>query len=318
MKSWRPEELEEIGCNHCGSREVAVEYVRKDGMRVVECAVCGLAYLNPRPVERLIPRFYDQDYFTGAAADRGEGGLRARLGEVGGAAPPGEDSPVPPAVRIVESHCGGVRGKRILEIGCATGDLLARLAAAGAICRGLEISDFAAGAARERGLEVTTGTLDDYAPSASERYDVVLAFEVIEHVTDPARFLSLASGLLAPGGALLLSTPNYGCASRFGAAWFGFNESFEHIHFFGLEVLKRMAVRAGLSLRYWETSDWDGGPSPPAPGAASRRFGPAYRAIRKLGIGRRALASLRNRIVEAGRHRPYGTGHTLVVLFGKR
>ena len=82
MKRWLPEELEKINCDFCGSRQVYAEYVRGDDMRVVECCICGLAYLNPRPLGKFIPRFYEQDYFTGASAERGEGGLRLKLSAV--------------------------------------------------------------------------------------------------------------------------------------------------------------------------------------------------------------------------------------------
>ena len=101
MKKWLPEELEEIPCDFCGARETAKQFIRKDGMRVVECAQCGLAYLNPRPKPEFITRFYDPDYFTGAAAERrstpGVGGElrtgaideREKIGE--GSAGPGRE-----------------------------------------------------------------------------------------------------------------------------------------------------------------------------------------------------------------------------------
>lgn len=313
MKKWLPEELEEIPCDFCGTREVAREFIRKDGMRVVECAQCGLAYLNPRPKPSFIPRFYEADYFTGVAAERGEGGLNCCIdpdAQQSGA----EQAATPRAMIIINEKFGGFKGKNVLEIGCATGDLLIQIKNVGARARGLEISDFAADIARKRGLDVTAGTIEAFVQETDDKFDIVIALEVIEHVLSPTFFFELVARIIRPGGLLILSTPNYACVKRFGKHWLGFNMSFEHIYFYSLVVLIKITSKCGLRLSYVESSKSLG---------ASQSFGFIRRQItrlrtvsffvREIGL----LGAIKSFLSRSKGYYPYAIGHTTIAVYEK-
>src|SRR5215203_5930333 len=72
---WNSEELEQIPCDTCRTDEAEPLFIRPDGMRVVRCPRCGLAYVNPRPKPALISRLYEKDYFQKAVAAGGVGYL---------------------------------------------------------------------------------------------------------------------------------------------------------------------------------------------------------------------------------------------------
>lgn len=310
MKKWLPEELITVCCDSCGSTGSSSEFVRADGMLVVECANCGLAYLNPRPRPEFISKFYDSDYFTGAAAARGEGGLTCDVHSFGG------DQPhLPRPIVIVNARYGGFQNKDVLEVGCATGDLLLEVKKVGARAKGVELSDFAAEIARKRNIDVKTGTIEDIAATHNQ-FDVVMALEVIEHVLSPTQFLANIAQVVRPGGVFLVSTPNYACARRFGNAWFGFNASFEHIYFYSLPVLKTMARDAGFALDYWETLTIMGGPDHSSSffRLQIERIRNFLYFIKEIGVYRTIKAVLKR---QSGYY-PYGAGHTLVAAFIKR
>jgi len=251
MRKWRSEELEQIVCDFCGGRDSAREFIRGDGMRVTECSQCGLAFLNPRPKTAFIERFYGADYFTGVSADKGEGGLHCSAERTTNNS---QDKHLPRPMWILENKFKGIRGKKVLEIGCATGDLLLALKERGAQVKGVEISDFAASVARCKDIDVITGTIEDFVVDHSEKYDIVIALQVVEHVPNPTQFFHNIAHLLKEGGVLLLSTPNYSCVKRFGPKWFGFNASYEHLYFFSLQILKKIGIESGLHLKYIESS----------------------------------------------------------------
>ncbi len=100
-------------------------------------------------------------------------------------------------------------GGRMLDIGCASGGLLALLRDRAGHLAGLELSATAARAAAEIGDHVVQGALEDSGlPFAAGSFDLVVLADVIEHVADPADGLARAVGWCRPGGAVLVSVPN--------------------------------------------------------------------------------------------------------------
>lgn len=105
--------------------------------------------------------------------------------------------------------------RNLLEIGCGDGAFLKRwrqAACADAFCRGVELNEEAASHAVSFGLQVTTQPLDQLAIETPDHYDVVCAFQVLEHLSDPSTFLKSAAELLQQGGSLILAVPNRECS----------------------------------------------------------------------------------------------------------
>lgn len=103
-----------------------------------------------------------------------------------------------------ESHSKG----RLLDIGCGGGFFVRAAAAAGWDAVGLEPSGEASRcAARAQRIGVIAGRLEE-VPFAAGRFDVITMFDVLEHVLCPRACLVEARRLLAPGGRLMIETPN--------------------------------------------------------------------------------------------------------------
>jgi SAM-dependent methyltransferase len=103
-------------------------------------------------------------------------------------------------------------GDRALDLGCGAGEFTAVLAAAGAQVVGVEVAEAALQRARSRHpeLDFRLAPIDGPLPLEDNTFDLVWASEVIEHVADTGRWLSETRRVLAPGGRLLLTTPNHG------------------------------------------------------------------------------------------------------------
>lgn len=105
----------------------------------------------------------------------------------------------------------GLSGLRILDVGCGGGLLSEALARLGAQVVGVDASPGNVEAAKMHA--VAQGVKVDYrlgdsetALNTGERFDVVLALEVVEHVDDVPNFLSAVARCVAPGGLLIVST----------------------------------------------------------------------------------------------------------------
>ncbi len=226
-------------CNLCHATALSPLF-EKDGFLLVRCQACGLVCVGNPPDDEQRAKLYSF-----------ESGYHQELG----------DDAVSIAFHREEARrnlavlARHARPARLLDIGCSSGLFLAAARTAGWQVRGLEYSPDSARMAREQhGLDVVTGELsaDTFAPGS---FDVVTMWDVVEHLPDPARTLELAAPLLAPGGLLVLKTPNidgiYPQASLAVAGKLGFwghPEPPGHLYQFSQSTLSRMVERAGFGV----------------------------------------------------------------------
>lgn len=109
-----------------------------------------------------------------------------------------------------ESSSLGVR--RALDIGCSDGTFLRRLKLSGPIdVWGVDIDQRALQIAKSRGLNVQRATVSDFIETAKAEgltFDLITAFDVVEHLTDPIGTLRSLHQILSPGGRFIGTVPN--------------------------------------------------------------------------------------------------------------
>ena len=115
---------------------------------------------------------------------------------------------------VQENTPGGLRGKRVLDIGCGGGILSESIARQGAEVLGIDLAADAIEVARQHAeqqgvaLRYRVVAAEDLAAEAAGQYDVVTCMEMLEHVPDPEPIIAACATLLKPGGDVFLSTIN--------------------------------------------------------------------------------------------------------------
>jgi 2-polyprenyl-3-methyl-5-hydroxy-6-metoxy-1,4-benzoquinol methylase len=102
----------------------------------------------------------------------------------------------------------GLRGQRLLDVGCDTGTFLEAAAQEfGVVPVGIDASSRAIAAAQQQGIEAHRTPIES-APEHLRDFPAITAIDLIEHVSDPAGCLQNIRARLRPGGVAYLETPN--------------------------------------------------------------------------------------------------------------
>jgi len=202
--------------------------------QLVRCSVCDLVYVRPRLKWELILEGYkggSDEAFVSQVAFR-EKTFERCLDRIEAAARP--------------------PGKRVLDVGAAGGSFLAVAAKRGYAPSGCEPGAWMCGFAKDRyGLTLHPGTLFDMdvAPGS---VDLLTIFDVIEHTPDPQAVLKRAHELLAPGGVLAVSYPDYGslAARLMGERWVFLLTV--HLYYFVPATMRALLEKTGFAVKKFE------------------------------------------------------------------
>jgi SAM-dependent methyltransferase len=171
----------------------------------------------------------------------------------------------------------------VLDVGCATGDLLLAIRSRGnPHVTGVETSAAAVAVARERGLNVVQGELTD-AGFPVGAFDTVLASHTLEHVPDPLAFMREVRRVLVPDGVVILWLPNADAveARLFGRYWMGYDAP-RHLSTFTVGTLGSLLSASGFRIEEVRHEaiglEWAWGLRL----FARERFPPAERLLRRL------------------------------------
>jgi SAM-dependent methyltransferase len=171
----------------------------KFGFEHRRCDRCRTLYCSMRPPEEYLARFYQEFEFPKLwtslllKTDAERKAIQC----------------VPRVQRIVEFlKAAGVSSEGIaVDVGCGSGAFAITLQRSGYFRRviGVDLSESCVAAARQQGVESILGSIEALEESLA---DLIVCNELIEHLFDPAPFLSACHRVLRPGGVLCLSTPN--------------------------------------------------------------------------------------------------------------
>jgi SAM-dependent methyltransferase len=195
--------------------------------RIVRCRDCGFTFTSPQ--------FSAADYARIYQAVHAQGG--------GGSPPQARFAALASRVRQTE------RGGRFLDFGCGSGAFLDAMPGYDGI--GFEVAaDIPHGVARQ-GRMVTGDIMSAALPDvgmAQAGFDFIVAWDVLEHLAEPAQQMQRLRDLLKPGGRLYLTLPNNAspAARLSGRSWNML--LLEHLWYFDPTTVTRLLDRCGYAV----------------------------------------------------------------------
>lgn len=198
--------------------------------RVLKCLECDLAYVpksaQRHNLENLYESVQDVEYIDNATS------RQRTFAEV---------------YRRIEPFIG--HPNNLLEIGAYCGLFIKEAQSHGWECTGIEPSTWAVNYVKENyGLDLLHGTLTDNIKIVRNDYDLVVSWDVLEHVRDPFQFINEANQVLRKGGIICISTLDFNnwFPRIAGKYWPWLMDM--HIFYFSPDVLKQMFEKAGFEL----------------------------------------------------------------------
>jgi 2-polyprenyl-3-methyl-5-hydroxy-6-metoxy-1,4-benzoquinol methylase len=198
-----------------------------------QCHDCGSQFLSPQPTDERLTAIYSDDYYEPWKVETPE-----RLRRM-------KELTFAPLIDRVRRR----RPSTVLDLGCATGELLGMLDGDGVRLFGVDLNPRAIEQTQARLPKATlhAGTLRD-EPFPGETFDVVTMVDFIEHVRDPRAELTMVANRLSPDGIVIMSTPRVDSVVRrlSGRAWPQYRE--EHLTYFTRAGMATALRAAGLSI----------------------------------------------------------------------
>ena len=207
-----------------------------NGCDILQCRECGLGRTETSGFDPTA--YYTADYFSGRRAD----GYSDYLGA--------ESVLRREFVRSVDFIRRYRSRGKLLELGCAYGFFLMEAARYFDVA-GIELAAEAAEHGRRAGLHILHGLADAANLQRIGPVDVIVLFDVMEHLPQPRETLALCCDYLNPDGIIVITTGDFGStAARVAGARWRLMTPPQHLWFFTQESMRRLAVGLGLSLEH--------------------------------------------------------------------
>lgn len=221
-------------CPFCAVQAKALRVFAQRGneeLDLASCSECGLEFLNPQPSDPWLGEQYASYY------KRRQSGTRPKVEFFS---------------RILRNLPFTLDGRRVLEVGSAEGDCIFALSkiAPSADVTAVEAGDDCAHHYKDLNCKFLNMSIENWLASTAsgenQKYDVIFAFDLIEHLRDPIGTLKNVSDRIADHGKIVATFPAVDSLSRrvLGRLWPQYK--LEHLFYFSDSSVRLVSQKTGL------------------------------------------------------------------------
>lgn len=196
----RIDDFVEVACPACGKVNQDICFKKHD-ISYIECKNCGMLYISPRPTVEILDEYYSNSpnykFFNDYIFPASKEVRREKI--------------FIPRVKKILEYCNkyGVKKDKLIEIGAGFGifcEETIKTKEFQEIC-GIEATEDLAQTCRNNGIKIYEGLIENI--NIEEKFNVAVAFEVIEHIFSPKDFIEKIANILEENGLLMLTFPNW-------------------------------------------------------------------------------------------------------------
>ena len=216
-------------CIICGNKESSSVYIESNSFLIIHCSKCGLYYQELMDKAISLNNVYNNIYTEDPRVIKNKSYWKHRMNTH--------------YKDIEEYH---KNSGRLLDIGCSYGFLMDYFASKGWATTGIDISENAIKYAKSKGLDVHNAAIEGFNPK--NKFDLIVMSNVLEHLEDPLKALSIVKNWLSDKGIIYVRVPNVESVILFPKrqSFLGDLKPFEHFFYFSKDTLKNLFNKCGL------------------------------------------------------------------------
>lgn len=244
-----PEFTVAVDCPSCASTKTHSPFTIS-GFHHATCADCGVVYVSPRLKDECLEKLYNNKYYSEIYAQSMIPVFDVRKELIGKR-----------KTAQTLGHVANTKGPLdVLDIGCGVGEVIDVFKDRGDRCTAIEVNPIAVEWMQKKGIAVFAGSFDRFPET--NKFDVIMAWGVVEHVVNPHEFLKKVKRHLKPGGVFASEVPSGQCLTVDYARATGKDPQRiimgeQHIILYSIEAYEKIHLQAGLEKLHVQTNGLD-------------------------------------------------------------
>ncbi|WP_246067802.1 class I SAM-dependent methyltransferase [Changchengzhania lutea] len=214
--------------------------VSGEEFRLIENSEFGFLETRPKPSLDKLPNYYkSEDYISHTDAQRN---LFEKAYHVV------RKFSLKKKIRLIDSHAS--ESKRLLDVGCGTGDFLQVAKHNDWMVSGIEPNPTARAIANKKTTNAVFGT-EELSKFEPHSFDIITLWHVLEHLPNIEQQLVLFNTLLKPNGRLIIAVPNYKSydAAYYKQYWAAYDVP-RHLWHFNRDAINKLCIKHGFEVEH--------------------------------------------------------------------
>lgn len=238
-----------VNCPFCGSKKTHSPF-SINGFHHATCAECDVVYVSPRLKDECLEKLYNNEYYNEIYGKSMIPVFQVRKELIGTRKTDQTLSHLPKAKK----------GLDVLDIGCGVGEVIDVFKDRGHNCTAIEVNPIAVEWLKKNKITVFADSFDRFPED--KKFDVIMAWGVVEHVVNPHEFLKKVARQLKPGGVFASEVPSGQCLTVDYARATGKDPiriimGEQHIILYSIKAYEQIHLQAGLEKLHVQTNGLD-------------------------------------------------------------